>query len=230
MHLLIVLIAVSTPAWVEAKDLMLRLRTTSTGKPEESVQYWTTSRMVSDSPQLRTIIDLDAKTITRVKKAEKSYATVTLDGARDLGEKWDRSAASTGLPLQQTTALDSALTLTPTGRSETIAGYEAKEYAIAGDNVSGSVYITEALDLGPNAEAFKKVAADLGGPGRSGGRLIQELAKVKGVALRKSLVTTLSTQKIATKIEVVEIAAQSPPADIWKVPKGFKNAQAAPQP
>jgi uncharacterized protein DUF4412 len=229
MHLLAVLIAVSTPAWAEAKDLMLRLRTTITGKSEEAVQYWTTSKMVTDSPQLRTIIDLDAKTITRVTKKEKSYTTVTLDGARDLGKRRDWSEGSMGLPLR-TTALDSTLTLTPTGRTEKIAGYEAKEYAIAGGNSSGSVYVTEALDLGPNAQAFKKVAADLGGPGRSGGRLIQELAKVKGLALRKSLVRTVGTQKISTQVEVVEIAAKSPPADIWKVPHGFKNVQIASQP
>ena len=227
------------PGRVEAKDLILRQRVTTTGvRPEtHETQYWTANRTVTDSPDNRVIVDLGAETMTVADKRQKTYFTQTFAEMRQQAEAMKAALQKQmeNMPPQAREmmgkmgmgpgASEAAVSVKPTGKSEKIAGYEAKEYAIEGGPMTASVWATDALTSpgGMKAqEALGKMTA-----GAPGSKFAQAISEVKGVPLRTTVRSTAGgTQGFGTTTEVVEVTEKTPPADVMEVPAGFKKAAA----
>jgi hypothetical protein len=228
------------PGRVEAKDLILRQRVTTTGvRPEthETTQYWTANSMVTDSPDNRVIVDLGAETMTVADKRQKTYFTQTFAEMRQQAEamKAAMQKQMENMPPQAREmmgkmgmgpgASEAAVSVKPTGKSEKIAGYEAKEYAIEGGPMTASVWATDALTSpgGTKAqEAWGKMMA-----GAPGSKFAQAIGEVKGVPLRTTIHSTAGgTQGFGSTTEVVEVTEKTPPADVMEVPAGFKKVAA----
>lgn len=216
------LACLALPVRVSATDLTLHQRIIGgpDGKSHEMTQYWTDDKTITDDAHTRTIADLNLKTLTIVSKERKTYSVMSFDDMRRQAEELQKRLPPEAQKMMNEQA---QITLTPTGKTETIAGYPAKEYAIGGGPFKGSMWITEALDLGTAGQQLEKLSGLMGhGPMRPGGQLAEEVAKLKGVPLRTSI-TTLGPQRLTMTTEVTSVSKHAPPADVLKVPSGYKQ-------
>jgi hypothetical protein len=211
-------------------DLVLRQRTTTdaAGHPvvREETQYVHGDLLVIDAPDTRTIVDVGAKTMTVADKQRKTYFVMTFDDLRRQAEAIQERAKH--MPPDVKKMLDEMLgtgapiTLEPTGKHDTIAGYPATEYALTGGPFRGSIWTTDALSVPEGVRKWRELSADATakeGPARP---LAQALAQVKGMPLRTGMAATLGKQgRFATSTEVIEVKTDAPPADVLVVPPGF---------
>src|ERR1041385_8290450 len=167
-----------TPA--RAKDLILRQRVTTTGPRSEmhdSMQYWSGNHVVTDNDERRVIIDLDAETMTTADKKQHTFYTQTFAEMRAQTEalqaemqKEMKNLSPEARAMMEKMGVgaktgEATVSLKPTGKSEKIAGYDAKEYAIEGGPMHGSIWAAEGLQspAGPKAgAAFAKMFGALG--------------------------------------------------------------------
>ncbi len=125
-------------AAAQAGDLTVRQRTTTGGgrnaQTREETQYAHGNTLVIDGPDERTIVDVGARTMTIADKRRKTYFVLTFDQMRSQADAVQKKLQD--MPRQERGMMDEMLgngapvTLQPTGKKETIAGYEATEYAL----------------------------------------------------------------------------------------------------
>jgi hypothetical protein len=222
-----------------AADLTIHHKTTVTGASSRSqagTQYWTATKMVTDEPATRSIIDMSAQTMTFMDKQKKTYFVQTFE---ELHRRVDELHAQLqeqlkSLPPEEggeaATVVNPtlALDLQPTGERTQIAGYEAAEYDIAGDpSVTGSVWVTDAFKPPVAAGALERFAKAMAGLGGPGGRLAQALAKLNGLVLRSTITTLVKEQTATTTTEVTKIETTPPPIDVLAVPAGYSQITTA---
>jgi hypothetical protein len=230
------LIVAAGPA--DAKDLTLRQRLT-TGGPQsdshESMQYWTTDKLINDDPDMRVIIDFAGETMTMIDKKRHSYHTQTFAQMRQRSEaaQAEMKKHMESLPPQAREMMDKmgmgskgtevAVSVKPTGKSEKIAGYEANEYAMEVGPMRGSVWATEALQPPGGIKATEAFGRMLGSAG-PGAKISQAMLSVKGVPLRTTMGST-GPHGFTTTTEVIEVSEKAPPPDVMQVPAGFKKTE-----
>lgn len=231
--LLAALMVLSAAPLVHGKDLTLHQRTTSgvhTVKTLETMEYWSGNLMVNDDSERRTIVDMDARTFTVADKAEKTYFTQTFDemqkqlaAMQQAMEKRLENLPPQARELMGSINVNPPLTLKPTGKTEKIAGYDAKEYAIEGGPTTGSIWVSEALQppVSPEkTEALRKAMSGMPGPG---GKLAAAMMQLKGTPLRTKIMAAMGPQKMVSTTEVVEVSDKAAPPEVLKVPEGFKK-------
>lgn len=218
-----------------ADDLTLRQRTTTTagGKSHvrEEMQYAHAGLLVIDAPDSRTIVDVDARTMTVADKAAKTYVVMTFDDLRRQAEavqrRADRMPPDVQRMLDDMLGAGKAIALTPTGKQDTIAGYVAHEYALAGGPFRGSIWTTDAIAVPAGVRRWRELSASAtaqAGPARP---LAEALAQVKGMPLRTGMAATLGRDgSFTTAIEVLEVRRAAPPPDVLRVPPGFTKTAA----
>jgi hypothetical protein len=219
-----------------AGDLTVRQRTTTTGGgrslAREETQYAHGDLLVIDGPDTRTIVDVAAKTMTVADKQKKSFFVMTFDDMRRQAEAVQ--ARANKMPPDVKKMLDEMLgagatvTLKPTGKHDTIAGYVAHEYTLSGGPFRGSIWTTDAITLPEGVRKWRELSAAATAPAGPARPLAQALAQVKGVPLRIGMAATLGQGSVTTATEVLEMSTKEPPADVLTVPPGFANAPAPP--
>jgi hypothetical protein len=225
-------------AAAQAGDLTVRQRTTTGGgrnaQTREETQYAHGDTLVIDGPDERTIVDVGARTMTIADKHKKTYFVLTFDQMRAQADAVQKKLQE--MPSQERGMMDQMLgngapvTLEPTGRKETIAGYEATEYALRGGPFQGSVWTTEALALPEGVRKWRELSASATaqkGPGR---QLAEALAHAKGVPLRTTMTATIGPGTFSTSTEAVEVKTAPPPPDVLVVPPGFTKVAPPPMP
>jgi hypothetical protein len=219
-----------------AGDLTVRQRTTTTGGgrslAREETQYAHGDLLVIDGPDTRTIVDVAAKTMTVADKQKKSFFVMTFDDMRRQAEAVQ--ARANKMPPDVKKMLDEMLgagatvTLKPTGKHDTIAGYVAHEYTLSGGPFRGSIWTTDAITLPEGVRKWRELSAAATAPAGPARPLAQALAQVKGVPLRIGMAATLGQGSVTTATEVLEMSTKEPPADVLTVPPGFANAPPPP--
>lgn len=223
------LFVVCAPVWAGTKDFMVRQRLVdSSNTTREITQYWTDAKMVTDAPTSRTITDFGAKTLTMVDTSKKTYLTVTFDDMRQraaaLQKRLQDLPPNAHGEMGDVMFDESPVKLKPTGKSEKIAGYEAKQYTIDGNNISGSVWITDAFDVSAQMQARQKAVAAKSPTDR----VAAAVAAVKGMPMRQELSIVKGPMTLTSTMEVLEVSEKAPPADILKVPDGFTKTEVKP--
>jgi hypothetical protein len=218
---------------VSARDLVVRQRTVSGFgglPPSEETVYLTGNRIVTDSDGMRTIVDLDKKTITAADKRKRTYTVLTFDELTAQMEALRRSIDKLPPEMrQQVSPLfeeGEPVTVTPTGKTETIAGHKATEHKLSGGPYSGAVWTTQDLETPPEFKKWKAIEQSRGGAAR---RLGEAMEKVSGFPLRTKLQVKTAAEPIELSNEVLEVREEGPPPDVSKVPEGFTK-QAPPKP
>ncbi len=206
------------------KDLILHERITlGDGAPYEETQFFSGSKSVRDDPQQRTIVDLEAKTIMVLRKGAKLYSVTRLEDVRREDEQQKARLASLPTEARKSLGFAAPVTLKPTGQTQKIAGYKAKEYTIAGGGMGGTVWVTDAINPGPGAYAWENSAGLTGGPrGGPGGTLAEALVKLKGLPLRTALTVGSGPGRVKTTIEVLRVEEKAPAADVFAVPPDYR--------
>jgi hypothetical protein len=207
-----------------AADLIVRQRT-STGlsaTPSEETVYLMSSTIVTDSRAMRTIVDLDKRTITSADKTKRAYTVLTFDELSAQMEALRKALAN--LPpeakKQMGPLLDEGgpVTIEPTGKTDTIAGYVAKEHALRGGPYSGSIWTTDAIATPPAFQKWKSIEKTRGGAAR---QLSEAIEKLSGFPLRTRVEAKAGGQNVVLSNEVIEVREGSAPADVRGVPDGF---------
>jgi hypothetical protein len=223
-------------AAAHAGDLTIRQRSTTSagGKTQtrEEMQYVHGNLLVIDAPDSRTIVDVDAKTMTVADKAKKAYFVMTFDDMRRQGEavrdRVQKMPPEVRSMLEQMMGSGGPVTLKPTGKHETIAGYKANEQSLSGGPFHGSIWTTDAIALPEGVRKWRELAAAAtaeGGPGRP---LAEALARVPGVPLRTSMTATVGATSFTRGTEVLEASTKSPPAEALRLPPGYTKGAPPP--
>lgn len=235
MRIALVLVSLALTIPASAKDLIIHQRSTAGdpgSTPRAETLYVAGGKVVNDSDRSRTIIDVGARTITTADKDHRTYTVVTFDGLRAQLDTLRKNVDS--LPPEARKLMGDMLeegppvTVTPTGKTETIAGYPAKEYALSGGRYSGSIWATDAIETPPELAKWRALDKSAGASAGLGNQLGEALAKVKGLPLRTRLVTKLANQSVVITSEALQVKEESPPADVLRVPEGFTPARAQP--
>ncbi len=216
------LTALVLPPVGRAADLTVRQRVTTTGpraESHEATEYVTATRRITDDPARRTIVDLEAKTLTVLDKTRKTYTVTTFD---ELGQQMERARKQLdAMPPEARKmmgAMDAEVTLQPTGKTEKIAGYEAKEYALSGGPTTGTVWATEEIALPSKAEDWEKFRGAVGGSSGPGSKLGEAMARLKGFPLRTNVTYTMGPVTAGFATEVLSVTQQAAPPEVTTIP------------
>jgi hypothetical protein len=236
LPLLLVLLLLAIAAPVSAGDLMLKSTVTTSGGPKggtrEETEWLTPTRIVNDSADERSIIDLDAKTVTIADKAQRTWFTMDMNALRKQAE--DVQTQMQKLPPEAQQMMEKMMgkpgeaTLQPSGKTEKIAGYEAKEYVIKAGVMSGSLWVTDALQPPFDVAKWQEYAASAMMPKGPGRGIAEAFAKIRGIPLRRTMTASGlggQGQTFTSSMEVVEVKQTSPPPDVLKVPDGYKQTK-----
>jgi hypothetical protein len=212
-----------------AGDLTIRQRTTTTGSGRsdvrEETQYAHGDLLVIDAADTRTIVDVAARTMTIADKSTRRYFVMTFDDLRRQAEAVQERARR--MPPEVRKMLDEMLgdgasvTLSPTGRRETIAGQRAAEYTLSGGPFRGTLWTTDSIVLPESVRRWRELSAAATAPGAPGRPLAQALAQARGVPLRTAMTTTLGPAALSIATEVLEVRTAPVPPDVLALPAGF---------
>ena len=225
MRVALVFACILLGSTVGAADLIVRQRS-STGMsttPNEETVYLMNDTIVTDSRALRTIVDLDKRTITSADKTKRTYTVLTFDELQAQMDALRKALAN--LPPEARKQMggllddDAPVTLEPTGKTDTIAGYVAKEHALHGGTYNGSIWTTDAIATPPAFQKWKSIEKARGGAAR---QLSEAMQKLKGFPLRTHIeAKSPGGQSVTLSNDVIEVREGSPPAEMSTVPTGF---------
>jgi uncharacterized protein DUF4412 len=218
-----------------ANDMVVRQRSETSiggsGTREETV-YLSNDFVVTDSSLTRTIVDLGNKTILAADKTKRIYTVVTFDEITAQMEAFRKQLAE--LPpdvrSQMGPLLDEGppVTVTPTGKTDTIAGYEAAEWALKGGPYSGSVWATESVPTPTAFQKWKAIEQGEGGAPGVGRQLGLAMQKVKGFPLRTRIETRMSGRTVVLSNEVISVKDAPTPPEMRTVPSGYTKQTPGP--
>lgn len=227
VFMLAVFLARSVGAVQQGQPLMVRQRTTTAdsqskpNEPREQTLYFTAHQIVTDDPERRSIVDLDARTVTEIDKGAKAYTVTSFDAVRSQLDALRERLGKMRPEVRKFMGFDTPMTVTPTGKSEKILGFDAKEYAATG---GGSSWVTDQIEVPKETSQWSELMA--GAPQWPGGQLMAEIAKLKGLPLRTTLPGSIGPNRSDTTIEVIEVRETVPPAELLSVPPGFQKVTA----
>lgn len=214
-----------------ATDLVVRQRT-ATGPegtaPHEETIYLAGGKVVSDAPAQRTIVDLDKKTITTADKAKRAYTVTTFDELTAQMDELKKQLERLPPEARQMTGGlfedGPPVVAKATGKTDTIAGHLAKEYALDGGPYHGSVWVTETIPTPPEFERWRTLESgnSLRGPGK---QLSDALRKIQGFPLRTRIEAKSPNGTFVVSNEVIEVHEGAPPADVLTIPSGYTRRQ-----
>ena len=190
-------------------------------RAEES-EYFTPHRVVTDSAATRTIVDLDAKTVTNVKKRERVYTVKTfaeLDADERARKEKTGGQTSSATPV----------TFEPTGKKKKIVGHPAKEYEIKGGSFHGTLWVADDVPVSADALRWGRVAWMSGEQGPSG-PFKDALAKLERLPLFAEVVAPLGPSTLTAISQVKKVSTKSPSDDLLSVPAGYAEPLRAPAP
>jgi hypothetical protein len=217
------------PAW--ADDLTIKQRTTTSAGDKsdvrEEMQYVTGDVMVVDGQEARTIIDVEKQTVTVADKEKKTWFVMTFDDMRQQAESVQKQIDSmppeARAQMEAMLGKDQPVVVTPTGKQEKIAGYDATEHTVAGGPFNGAIWTTTELSMPEGIAKWRQLSAKTmaaNGPGR---RLSEALASVSGVPLRTKMTAKMGANEFTTMSEAVEVRKAKPSGDLMRVPEGFSK-------
>jgi len=219
-----------------AADLTLRQRTTTTSAgrtvASEETQYAHGDLLVIDGPDTRTLVDVVAKTATIADKKKKSYFVMSFDDMRRQAEavqsRAERMPPDVRKMLDEMLGVGAKITLKPSGKHDTIAGYDAAEYILSGGPFHGSIWTTDAIATPDGVHRWRELSASAtasAGPARP---LAHALSQVQGTPLRIGMAATTGQGSFSTSTEVLEVSTKPVPSDVLAVPRGFTQVPTPP--
>ena len=209
---------------VGAADLVVRQRssTGSDAAPKEETVYLAGNKIATDTPTARTLVDLDAKTITSIDLGKRTYTVVTFDQLTAQMDALKKSIEMLPPDARKQMGVlfgDSApVTVKATGKTAQIAGYTAAEYALSGGPYSGAVWSTDAIPTPTAFQTWKGIEHSNGGSAR---QLGEAISQIKGFPLRTHIEVKTGGRAIVLSNDVIDVKEATPPREMLRVPTGF---------
>lgn len=202
-------------------------------RTEESMQYWTDSMMVVVQPAGRFIVDFKEETMTTVNvrnrtavrrtfaetKAQVDAANLgkqqqAADYPEDARAELERMGELPGPSLTK-------VELRPTGRSETIAGYVAREIEFAGTAAKGTLWVSDALPLPLAPEQMEAFRRSTAGMNSASMQFALAMLEAKGIPLRTVMNATVNPNGLTATNEVIDVRRGPLPSEYAGVPDEF---------
>jgi hypothetical protein len=196
---------------VAAADLTLRQHTTLGDSTNgfDSTEYWSGTKRATDLADARVVVDLEAQTITVLDKGKKTYTVRQPAGAAPGAAAGDSPSA--------TPPARKPVRVTPTGKSDSVAGFKCTEWIFTGDQVRGALWVTEAFDE-PLSVRYARLMGHAESPESA---LASAIEQVKGVPLRTILIVDAPSGTRKTTTEVVQLSA-GVPGDVFAIPPDYR--------
>lgn len=219
MHVWIALVAVvclctGCPRGVGSQTDVVLQRTVRVGNAaagETGMLYWGSRIRVSDDSRKRLIFDLDAKTLTFLDKAARTYMVRTLD---EIARKYRDRVSPDG----------ATAVLAATGKTEPIAGYDAREYTFASDRVRGAVWISDELRPPPAWKEWERIIAFLEGVPAGGTGVTAAVEGLGGYPLRTVLTFGAGAKEGTITTQISAVSPGPPAEDLTAIPENFRRA------
>ncbi len=222
----VAVLAVAAVVWAAAAlagddtvGLIVRQRRTGGvySSAQEEVLFFGARKRVVDTPRVRTIFDRDARTITVVNKRQRTFFVRTFDEMSGSNAQPSRPLEGAPSAVCSRLAAIGNLTLKPTGRTEKIAGLSAKEYALEGGAVEGSVWVAEGVKV-PAAAEWEQALGSLGG----GDALRKALADIGGLVVRTRTSAAVGKNEDG-QTEAIEVRKGAIAPELLEVPAGLRR-------
>ncbi len=200
---------------------------------DEINEIWISGRKARfDSPEDSTIVDMDKKTMVTINHVDKTYSEAPLGQlAGMLGEASEAASGEENQQMQQAfQAMAAAMMKTETqvvdtGEKKKIKNWNCRKYQVTmkmgmGQVVS-EIWATEDIKVDPELFTAMQSAMAANQPGMS--QTTEELKKIKGFQVLSSSTTQTMGTSVQSSVEVLEVATKSAPADLFKIPTGYKK-------
>src|SRR4029453_10348716 len=165
-------------------------------------------------------------------KQKKTYFVMTFDDMRRQAEavraRAEKMPPDVKKMLDEMLGAGAKITLKPSGKRDTIAGYAANEYTLSGGPFRGSIWTTDAIAMPDGVRKWRELSASAtaqAGPARP---LAEALSQVKGMPLRTGMAATTGQGSFSTASEVLEVSTKPPPPDVLALPPGFTKTATPP--
>lgn len=182
------------------------------GQPRQSTvtQSIKGSKMRIDMDEMTSsLVDLDAGKMYMLNHADKKIMAMPLDAMKNRAEQMQAVLAAGKTPESK---------VTPTGKTQTIAGLECKEYKVVttgGMSVEATYWMAEDAKVA-ELDPFKKIIADMNP------MLGKDVfSKLQGLPMRSETSMQAVAQKIVATTEVISISHDSLPDAQFNVPADY---------
>lgn len=205
------------------------------GEPrvDESMQYWTDRMLVLVQPAGHFIVDFQAEATTSVNQRNRTVVRRTFaeNQAKMDVENAQRQQQAADYPEDARAELErmgqipgpnlTKVELRPTGRSETIAGYQAREIEFTGSAAKGALWISDALPLPLGEKEIQAYRRSTAGMNAASMQFALAMAEAGGIPLRTVLTASLNPHGQTVTNEVIDVRRGPLPAELSGAPDDF---------
>lgn len=198
---------------------------------DEKVTYWVGEQgMKMESDSQIVLIKSQEELLYVMDPIKKSYVeipfTVFQDGAgaAENGENGE-------LPPEIRDMMRMDVSVTPTGKTQTINGWKAKGYTQKISNsmmtVVSELWATNDLDV--DKSVFQKYYTAIYGlrPGMQEmmGNLVEEMKKIDGIVVKSSTTTEVMGTEITSSAKISQVEERSAPQGAYEIPEGYEKKE-----
>ncbi len=198
---------------------------------DEMNEIWISGRKARfDSPENSTIVDMDKKTMILMDHVEKTYIETPLGQIPGMNAAADEASGEDNQEMQQAFQAMAAMMKTETqvvdtGEKKKIKSWNCRKYEVTmkmgmGQVVS-EVWATEDIKIDPEVFHAMQGALAANQPGMS--QTTEEMKKIKGFQVLANSTTQTMGATVQSTTEVLEVATKTAPANLFKVPAGYKK-------
>lgn len=225
-------------------DVYMKQKTSSSGfqmmgqsQPgeEKITEIWMTKdKIASISPTESSIMLANENKIVFIDHTKKTWTEMVLSsdaisdqmGGEDMDEE-DKAAFNQ--MMQGMTNIK--ITVTPTSETKKIGNWTCKKYIQSVEMFTGpmnsEIWATESLNLDQDlyTKFMSSMFAKMPGMKKSMSKYVDEMKKIKGVAVLTTMKNTIMGNEMTSKTELLEFKNATAPASVFKVPAGYKKVK-----
>jgi hypothetical protein len=211
---------------------------------DEVVEVWITSKGIrSDSQKNSMIMLIDEKKMIMIDHEKKSYTEMPMDMGQMISQagkeagKDDEEAEQMGEAnqammqgmMQGMMKMD--IKVQPTAETKKLNNWNCKKYILTMNSFMGltNTEIWASEDLKVDKELYMKFSTALMTmmPGMQSGatNIMKEMEKIKGVQVRSTTKHEMMGQAMTSSTDLVEFKDGTAPANLFKIPAGYKKKE-----
>ncbi len=211
---------------------------------DEITEVWITTKGIrTDSPKGSMIILIDEKKMIMIDHEKKTYTEMPMN----MGQMMSKAAKEEGMDDKEAEQAGEAnqammqgmmqgmmkmeVTVQPTAETKKINNWNCKKYNLAMNTFMGpmntEIWASEDLKIDKDLYAKYTTALMSMMPGmQSGmGNMMREMEKIKGVQVRSIAKHEMMGQTISSSTELIEFKDGTAPANLFKIPAGYKKKE-----
>ncbi len=198
---------------------------------DEKVTYWVGEQgMKMESDSQIVLIKPREELVYVMDPIEEKYVEIPFSIFQD-GAGASENGESGELPPEIRDMMRMDISVTPTGKTQTVNGWKAKGYTQKISNsmmtVVSELWATNDLDV--DKSVFQKYYTAIYGlrPGMQEmmGNLVEEMKKIDGIVVKSSTTTEVMGTKITSSARITQVEERSAPQGAYEIPDGYEKEE-----